>query len=121
MVVEETSSPTVMVGEETTSPTSIVTDDKPATSSAPSVAAGDKTPAPNTTTETSEPTSINTQPEVITNSPTPPQPSISPSMTPTVDCTGLSKKKACLRPRKQTCVWDLESQTCSFPVEPVRD
>lgn len=125
-----TSSPTVMVGEETTSPTSIVTDDKPATTSAPSVAAGDKTPAPNTTTETLEPTNINTQPDVITNSPTPPQPSvspttgspsISPTMAPTVDCTGLTKKKACLRPRKQTCVWDFESQTCSFPVEPVRD
>jgi len=119
-----------VVVEETTSPTSIVTDDKPATTSAPSVATvDDKTPAPNTTTETSEPTNINTQPEVITNSPTPPlpsvspttgSPSVSPSMSPTVDCTQLVRKKACLRPRKQTCVWDFESQTCSFG-EPVRD
>jgi len=89
-----------------------------------------------TINETPNPTSVN-QPQDITGSPTAKQdtpsngtsspkpeasasnqtlslsPTFSPSSAPTVDCSVFTKKKPCLRPRKQACFWDNENKICS--------
>ena len=44
---------------------------------------------------------------VITTSP-----SVILSSSPTVSCESYTRKKACLRPRKQKCVWDYETEEC---------
>lgn len=121
-----TESPTPLL---TVSPTITSTEDATGTtSSPPTVATNNETPTPSTTgdqTSSANPTaSMNQEPQdtnsptVIiqnapSNTPTTVSPTPSPSYSPTVDCTSFTRKKACLRPRKHTCSWDLETQTCS--------
>jgi len=39
-------------------------------------------------------------------------PSVLLSSSPTVSCESYARKKACLRPRKQKCIWDYETDEC---------
>lgn len=112
----------------TVSPTITSTEDAPGTTSSPPTVATNETPTPSTTgdqTSSVNPTaSMNQEPQdtnsptvaiqnAPSNTPTTVSPTPSPSYSPTVDCTSFTRKKACLRPRKHTCSWDLETQTCS--------
>lgn len=121
-IVGQTPSP-IAVGGVTTSPTTVAIDGTPV----PTPIAADGTPAPIMSAVTPNPTTSMDLPTTgspiaaplpTTNSPTAvpttASPSVSPSYAPTVNCESLMRKKECLRPRKQPCVWDKDTMTCGF-------
>ena len=121
-IVGQTPSP-IAVGGVTTSPTTVAIDITPV----PTLIAADGTPAPIMSAVTPNPTTSMDLPTTgspiaaplpTTNSPTAvpttASPSVSPSYAPTVNCESLMRKKECLRPRKQPCVWDKDTMTCGF-------
>lgn len=121
-IVGQTPSP-IAVGGVTTSPTTVAIDGTPV----PTLIAADGTPAPIMSAVTPNPTTSMDLPTTgspiaaplpTTNSPTAvpttASPSVSPSYAPTVNCESLMRKKECLRPRKQPCVWDKDTMTCGF-------
>lgn len=130
-IVGQTPSP-IAVGGVTTSPTTVAIDGTPVPTTAEvgitlSPIAADGTPAPIMSAATPNPTTSMDLPTTgspiaaplpTTNSPTAvpttASPSVSPSYAPTVNCESLMRKKECLRPRKQPCVWDKDTMTCGF-------
>ncbi|MDB4430519.1 hypothetical protein N9140_01020 [bacterium] len=73
--------------------------------------------------EFKSPTSLPSNTGIVTTNTPVPSPSLTsqtissptytPSMSPTVNCDSYTKKKECLRPRKQMCDWDPYEGVCS--------
>ena len=73
--------------------------------------------------EIKSPTSLPSNTVIVTTNTPVPSPSLTsqtissptytPSMSPTVNCDSYTKKKECLRPRKQMCDWDPYEGVCS--------